>query len=74
MFKHVDLHGRPQLTRFLVYCLMDALMAQHRQGMSSTYAFAADSMNSNELPLYSCDSFEANGKRLLDWLLPISDC
>jgi hypothetical protein len=32
MFKHVDLHGRPQTTRFLVYCLVDALMANHRQG------------------------------------------
>ena len=35
IFKYVDLHGRPQTTRFLVYGVVDVLMSQHRQGRLS---------------------------------------
>jgi hypothetical protein len=32
IFANVDLHGRPQTTRYLCYCLFDVLLAHQRAG------------------------------------------
>ena len=65
LFDNVDMTGRPQTTRYLVFSFLDALIALQRKGDISQYKAESEPQSYAEAPLSASENGEGFHLRLL---------